>query len=200
MRTMRTTLLRSLALALLCASSLLAQGDAPHREGVAATIGLGIGSAGVSCDQCESKRETAPSLMLRIGGAYAPDLILGGEMNAWSKSEVVDATGDEARVRIATVNLVAQWYPQLDGGFFVLGGVGVGTVRSDLLNDVTGTSSSRTTAFGYQVGAGWDVRVTPRISVTPYATFFGTAAGKVKDTDAKLDGNVGQIGVGLTLH
>jgi opacity protein-like surface antigen len=197
---MRTTLSRSVALVLLCASPLLAQDTAPHREGAAATIGLGIGSAGVTCDGCESERKSAPTLMLRVGVAYAPDLILGAEVNAWSKSEVDEATGDEARVRIATINLVAQWYPQLDGGFFVHGGIGVGTVRSDQLNDVTGTASSNTTALGYQLGAGWDFRVAPRVSVTPYATFFGTAAGKVKNSDQKLDGNVGQIGVGLTLH
>ena len=103
-------------------------------------------------------------------------------------------------MRIVTVNLVAQWYPQLDGGFFVVGGLGVGTVRSDLLGDLTGVASANTTAFGYQVGTGWDIRVKPNISVTPYATFFGTAAGKVKDGDQKLDANVGQIGVALTLH
>lgn len=197
---MRTTLLRSATLALLCASPLVAQGGAPSRDGLTASIGLGIGSAGVSCDECESQREAAPALMLRIGGAYAPDLILGVELNGWSKSEVVDATGDEARVRIATINAVAQWYSQLDGGFFVLGGIGVGTVRSELLNDLTGTSTSTTTAFGYQVGAGWDFRVAPNISLTPYATFFGTAAGKVRNSDEKLDGNVGQIGLSLTLH
>lgn len=197
---MRTTLSRSAALVLLCASPLLAQGTAPPREGVVATIGLGIGSAGVTCDDCESDRETAPTVMLRIGGAYAPDLIFGGEVNAWSKSEVNPATGEKARVRIVTVNLVAQWYPQLDGGFFVVGGAGVGTVRSDLLGDLTGVASANTTAIGYQVGAGWDIRVKPNISVTPFATFFGTAAGKVKDGDQKLDGHVGHVGVALTLH
>ena len=197
---MRTILLRSVALVLLCAPPLLAQGDGPRRAGLTATIGLGIGSAGVTCEECESERESAPTVMLRVGGAYAPDLIFGAELNAWSKSEVVDETGDEARVRIATINAVVQWYPQVDGGFFVHAGVGVGTIRSELLNDVTGTVSARTKALGYQLGAGWDVRLTPLISLTPYATFFGTATGKVKDSDAKLDGNVGQIGIALTFH
>jgi opacity protein-like surface antigen len=197
---MRATLLRSVALVLLCAAPLLAQDRAPHRDGLTATIGLGIGSAGVTCDVCSSEREGAPTLMLRVGAAYAPDLIFGAELNGWSKSEVEDATGDEARVRIATLNAVVQWYPQLDGGFFVHAGAGVGTIRSELLNSVTGNASARTTALGYQLGAGWDVRVTPTISVTPYATFFGTAAGKVKESDSKIDGNVGQIGVALTFH
>jgi hypothetical protein len=197
---MQTILLRSVALALLCAAPLLAQGDARHRDGLAATIGLGIGSAGVTCDICESERESAPTVMLRVGGAYAPDLIFAAELNAWSKSEVVEATGDKARVRIATLNAVVQWYPQLDGGFFVDAGMGVGTIRSELLNSVTGNAVSRTTALGYQLGAGWDIRVASNISLTPYATFFGTAGGKVKDSDSKIDGNVGQIGVALTLH
>ena len=197
---MRTILLRSVALVLLCASPLLAQGAGAHRAGLTATIGLGIGSAGVTCVDCESERETAPTLMLRIGGAYAPDLIFGAELNAWSKSEVSDETGDKARVRIATLNAVVQWYPQLDGGFFVDAGVGVGTIRSELLNSATGNAVSRTTALGYQLGAGWDIQVAPNVSLTPYATFFGTAGGKVKDSDTKIDGNVGQIGLGLTFH
>ena len=197
---MRIILLRSVALALLCASPLLAQTGAPRREGLTATVGLGIGSAGVTCDGCESKRETTPTPMVRIGWAYAPDLIFGAEVNAWSKSEVVEATGNEARVRIATVNAVVQWYPQLDGGFFVQAGAGVGAVRSEMVDDVTGISSVRTTAFGYQVGAGWDIHVAQNISITPYATFFGTTGGKVKDTDERLDGNVGVIGVALTFH
>ena len=197
---MRIILLRFVALALLCASPLRAQSGAPRREGLTATVGLGIGSAGVSCEGCESERESTPTPMLRIGWAYAPDLIFGAEVNAWSKSQVVDATGDEARVRIATVNAVVQWYPQLDGGFFVHAGAGVGAVRSELLNDVTGVSSVRTTALGYQLGAGWDVHVAQNISITPFATFFGTAGGKVKDSDEKLDGNVGVIGIGLTFH
>jgi len=192
---------RTLALVLLCASPLLAQGNPFGRDGVSATIGAGVGSAGVSCDGCESDREPAPSVMLRVGGAYAPDLIFGGEINAWAKSEVTDASGDEVRVRIATLNLVAQWYPQLDGGFFVDGGIGVGTVRTQLVaGDLSGTITSTTTAVGYQVGAGWDFRVAPNVSVTPFATFFGTAAGKVRTSDEKLDGNVGVVGVGITLH
>ena len=197
---MRIILLRSVALVLLCASPLLAQGGAPHRDGLTATIGLGIGSAGVTCDICESERESAPTVMLRVGGAYAPDLIFAAELNAWSKSEVSEATGDKARVRIATLNAVVQWYPQLDGGFFVDAGIGVGTIRSELLNSATGTATARTTALGYQLGAGWDIRVASNISLTPYATFFGTAGGKVKESDTKIDGNVGQIGIGLTFH
>jgi hypothetical protein len=195
---MRTTLMRAAALAALCASPLMAQAHPQTREGFTASFGLGAGSAGVTCDGCDSDREIAPSLYLRLGGAYRPNLILGGEINGWSKSE--DDAGDEATVTMATVNFVAQWYPQTAGGFFLSGGLGLGSIRTDLRISGLGTLTSNTTAFGYQVGTGYDIRLGRNVSLTPYATFFGTAGGKVEDTDEKIDGNVAQIGLGITFH
>lgn len=198
---MRTTLLRTIALTLLWASPLLAQGYPQRREGFTAAFGLGMGSAGVTCDGCESDRETAPSVFLRLGGAYSPSLILGGEINAWTKSEDDADLGGEARVTMATINFVAQWYPAPARGFFVTGGLGLGTIRTEVdLEALPGTFSSRTTGLGYQVGTGWDFRVAPNISLTPYATLFGSAGGKVEDSDEELDFNVGTIGIALTLH
>lgn len=198
---MRTTLLRTIALTLLCASPLLAQGYPQRREGVTASFGLGIGSAGVTCDGCDSDRETAPALFLRLGGAYRPNLILGGEIDAWTKSENDAGLGGDARVTMATINFVAQWYPQPARGFFVNGGLGLGTIRTEVdLAGLPGTYSSHTTGLGYQVGTGWDLRIAPNISLTPYATLFGSAGGKVEDTDEKLDFNVAQIGIALTFH
>jgi opacity protein-like surface antigen len=199
---MRTTLLRVIALSALCASPLLAQGYPQTREGFTATFGLGFGSAGVSCDECESERESAPTVHLRLGGAYRPNLILAGEINGWSKTEDSDdGLGGEARVTMATINFVAQWYPQPTSGFFLNGGLGLGTIRTEIdLEDLPGTFSSNTSALGYQVGAGWDFRVSRNISITPYANFFGSAGGKVEDSDEKIDFNVGSIGIGLTFH
>ena len=198
---MRTTLVRAITLAVLCASPLLAQGHPQTREGFTGTFGLGYGSAGISCDDCESDRETAPTVHIRLGGAYRPNLILAGEINGWSKSEDDDELGGEARVTMATINFVAQWYPQPARGFFVNGGLGLGTIRTEIdASGLPGTFSSNTTALGYQVGTGWDLRVAPNISITPYANFFGSAGGKVEDSDEKIDFNVGQIGIGLTFH
>jgi len=199
---MRSTLLRTLVLTLLWASPLLAQGYPQRREGFTAAFGLGMGSAGITCDDCDTDRESAPSVFLRLGGAYRPNVILAGEINGWSKTDEDDnGLGGETRVTMATINFVAQWYPQPTSGFFLNGGLGLGTIRTEIdLEDLPGTFSSNTTALGYQVGTGWDFRIARNVSINPYATFFGSAGGKVEDSDEKIDFNVGQIGIGLTFH
>jgi hypothetical protein len=195
---MRSSMMRALALSLLCATSALAQSRPQTREGFTASFGLGGGSAGVTCDDCESDRETAPSLYLRLGGAYRPNLIIAGEINGWSKED--EDAGVEGRITIVTINAVAQWYPQVTSGFFLNGGLGIGSLNVEADISGLGTLSSKTTGLGYQVGAGYDLRLGTNFSLTPYATFFGTAGGKVESTDAKLDANVIQIGLGLTFH
>src|SRR5215207_7355943 len=196
---MRKTLFTAIALVTVLSSPVLAQGHPQVREGFTASFGLGGGSAGITCDDgCDTDRETAPTVYIRLGGAYRPNLILGGEINGWSKSE--DVAGDEARLTIATVNAIAQWYPQVTSGFFISGGLGLGTLRTEIDLPSIGTLSSNTTALGYQVGVGYDLRLGRNISLTPYSTFFGTAGGKVESTDEKLDANVVQIGLGLTFH
>ena len=196
---MRKILSRTIALTLLWAAPLLSQGHPQTREGFTAAFGLGFGSAGVTCDDCVSDRESAPSIFIRLGGAYRPNLILGGEINGWSRSE--DEAGDEARVTVATLNFVAQWYPQPTSGFFLDAGIGVGSINTEVsAAGLPGTFNSRTTGLGYQLGTGYDFRIARNVSLTPYATFFGTAGGKVENSDVKIDANVGQVGLAVTIH
>lgn len=195
---MRSSIIRALALSILCASSALAQSRPQTREGFTASFGLGVGSAGITCDDCDSDRETSGALYLRLGGAYRPNLILGGEINGWSKQQ--DEDGVEGTITVATINAIAQWYPQVASGFFLSGGLGVGTLDVEAGIPGVGTLSAETRGLGYQVGAGYDLRLGTNFSLTPYATYFGTAGGKLENTEEKLDANVIQIGLGLTFH
>jgi len=195
---MKASMIRALALSLLCASSALAQSRPQTREGFTASFGLGAGSAGVSCEDCGTDRETSGALYLRLGGAYRPNLILGGEINGWART--TDDIGGEGTITIVTVNALAQWYPQVTSGFFVSGGLGIGSLEVEASFPGLGTLSDKTTGLGYQVGAGYDLRLGSNFSLTPFATFFGTAGGKVESSDVKLDANVIQIGLGLTFH
>jgi hypothetical protein len=195
---MRNSILPALALSVLCASSALAQSRPQTREGFTASFGIGGGSAGITCDGCESDRETAPALYLRLGGAYRPNLILGGEINGWSKKD--EDAGAEGTLTIVTINAIAQWYPQVTSGFFLDGGLGIGSLNVEASVPGLGSISNRTSGLGYQVGAGYDLRLGTNFSLTPYATFFGTAGGKVEDTEEKLDANVIQVGLGFTFH
>jgi hypothetical protein len=186
-----------LALAVL-AGSAAAQSHPQVRDGFTISFGFGGGSAGSSCTTCDSNRETAPSAYLRIGGALRPGLILAGETNVWTKTQT--ELGVEATLSIGTVNFLAQWYPQPSNGFFVSGGVGSGIMSLDVKVPGRGTVSDHTNGFGYQVGAGYDLRLARNFSLTPFATYFATAGGKLDSTGEKIDANVFHFGLGFTWH
>ena len=185
----------------LCASAIAAQ-KPQTRNGFTISFGVGAGSAGATCEECGSDRQSAPSGYLRIGGALRQNLILAGEINGWSKE--YDETGGTATLTIATVNFVAQWYPQPTNGFFLSGGVGAGSMGFDVKVSGLGTISNSTSGFGYQVGAGYDIRVGSNFSLTPFATYFATAGGKFDSgglgSGAKVDANVFHVGLGFTWH
>lgn len=190
-------LFTSTALLVLAAAPVAAQSRPQVREGFTVSFGVGAGSAGATCTNCDSGRETAPSLYLRLGGAARPNLILAGEINGWSKTE--EEIGVDVTLTVATVNFVAQWYPQPANGFFVSAGVGAGSMSVELKVPRQGTFTDRSSGFGYQVGTGYDIRMGRNFSLTPFATYFGTAGGKFENS-SKVDANVFHIGLGFTWH
>ena len=185
-------------MAVLVAAPTLAQSKPQTRDGFTVSFGLGGGSAGASCDGCDSDRETAPSLYLRLGGALRPGLVLAGEINGWSKTQT--ESGGEGTLTIVTINALVQWYPQPTNGFFVSGGVGAGSMGLEVKIPGVAKVSDNTNGLGYQAGVGYDIRLGRNFSLTPYATYFGTAGGKLESSGAKIDGNVFHVGLGFTWH
>jgi len=191
-------LVRSAVLLAIIATSVRAQEKPQTRNGFTVSFGLGGGSAGVTCSGCDNSRETSPSVYLRLGGAVRPNLVLAGEVNGWSKSSSDE--GFDATFTIATVNFVAQWYPQPANGWFLSGGVGAGTIGTEIEVPGLGKLSDNTSGFGYQLGTGYDIRVGSNFSLTPFATYFATVGGKADSGGTKIDGNVFHIGLGFTWH
>ena len=204
-------LISVIALSALCASPVIAQNrgrthaqsnaqvDMPMRDGFTLSFGLGGGSLGLKCATCQDlNRENGPAMYLRLGGAVRPNLILGGEINGWSKT--VKDPNDESTVTVATLNAIAQWYPATTAGFYLSGGLGAGSLRSTDRVPGFATATDRTTGLGYQFGLGYDIRVRSNFSITPYANFFGTSGAKFENSQEKIDGNAAQIGLGLTWH
>lgn len=75
-------------------------------------------------------------------------------------------------------------FPSATGRFFLTGGLGIGSIR------YAGNSE---TGLGLLLGLGFDIRIGNNVSLTPF--WNGYAVRSSND-----DGNVGQIGLGLTIH
>jgi len=153
------------------------------RQGFWFNIGFGYGSLG--CQDCDG-REGGGSGALALGGTINDRLLLGASSNAWTKSQ------DGVTLTVSTITAAIRFYPSATGGFFLLGGLGLG--RIDVGASGGGFSfNASTTGTGALIGLGYDIRVGANVSLTPFWNGF---AGNFDGGDA----NVGQIGLGLTVH
>ncbi len=150
------------------------------RQGFWFNGGLGYGSLG--CQNC-SGREGALSGGLAIGGTLSQKVLLGVGTNGWTKSEA----GYTATVGTLTAQI--RFYPSATGGFFLLGGLGLGSIHEEM----SGFGSASEVGPGALVGIGYDFRVGQNVSLTPYWNGFATST-------TNADANVGQLGLSVTLH
>ena len=162
------------------ASSLATTGTSHPRRGFWFSGGLGYGSLG--CEDCGS-REGGLSGGLQLGGSVSQKVLLGGGTTGWTRSEggVTLTTG--------TVVALIHFYPSSTGGFFLLGGLGLGTVYLE----VAGFGSDTETGAGALLGLGYDIRVGENVSLTPFWNGFAVST-------SNYDANVGQLGLSVTLH
>jgi|GEM_PF-997796 len=150
------------------------------RRGFWFSGGLGYGSLG--CENCGG-REGGLSGGIQLGGSLSQKVLLGGGTNGWTRDE------GGATLTVGTVAAVIRFYPSSTGGFFLLGGLGLGTIYVD----VDGFGSDTETGAGALVGLGYDFRVGENVSLTPFWNGFAVKT-------ANADANVGQIGLSVTLH
>ena len=144
------------------------------REGFWFNAGLGYGS--LSCQDCTG-RASGLSGGLSLGGTITPRTLLG-----WHDRPTKNVDG--GRLTAGTADLRVRFYPVIRSGFFLTGGIGIGSVSFD------GDSEH---GLGVVIGLGWDVRVSRNTSLTVFYNGFAMS-------NANLDANVGQIGIGVTIH
>jgi hypothetical protein len=176
----RATSIVALVLAALSPRAASAQGHSQTRSGFWFNAGMGYGSLG--CQDC-SGREGGLSGGVALGGTVSQKVLLGAGTNGWTKSE------DGARLTVGTLTALIRVYPSSTGGFFLLGGLGVGQVRAE----ISGFGSDSETGAGALVGLGYDIGVGQNVSLTPYWNGFAMSS-------SNSDANVGQIGLGVTVH
>jgi hypothetical protein len=169
------------AVALLLSIPGLASAQTPQtRESLWFSGGLGYGSLG--CQDC-SGREGGLSGGLALGGTLSQKLLLGVGTNGWTKSE------GGATLTVGTLTALMRFYPSATGGFFLTGGLGLGTVNAE----VSGFGSASETGVGALLGLGYDFRVGRNLSLTPFWNGFAMSS-------TNSDANVGQLGLSVTVH
>lgn len=174
---LRSSALIAMLLLLAGTSTLTAQ---QTRKGFWFNVGLGYGSLG--CDDCDG-REGSISGGLSLGGTLGPQWLLGVGTSGWSKEE------NGVTLQTGTLDARVRFYPSATGGFFLTGGIGLGTIYAK----VDGLGSDRENGVGVLLGLGYDARIGKNVSLTPFWNGFA-----VKTDNA--DANVGQIGLGITIH
>jgi len=152
--------MRPLALVLATITSMslpaAAQGNPQTRQGF--FINFGFGAASLGCDECDDDdRLNGVNFQLRAGGTLSQRLLIGGEVNGFSKSE------NDATLTVTHVGPIVQFYPSAQGGFFLKGGLGLATIEVEV-----GAFSVEQEGFGLTLGLGYDARVGKNFALTPY--------------------------------
>lgn len=152
----------------------------PHqRDGFWFNGGLGYGSLG--CSDCVD-REGSWTGNLTFGGTISQKVLLAGSSNAWTKSE------GGTTITAGAVTALLRFYPSATGGFYLTGGLGIGTLSVD-----TSFGDASDTGAAAILGLGYDFRVSPNVSLSPYLNGVG----------ATFDGgdlNFNQLGLSVTVH
>jgi hypothetical protein len=180
MGTLRATgLCALLAVALATTASAQAQ----TRNGFWFGGGLGYGAMGLSCDGCaDLGREGSISGFASAGGTLRQNILLGVELNGWTKSEGASS------ITMGNISGAAYWYPMPTQGLFLKAGAGYSNLRAD-----DGVTSASDGGLGILAGVGYDIRAGRNLSITPTANWFrGSFDG--------LSSNVLQFGLGVYAH
>lgn len=147
----------------------------PRHDGVWFNLGAGYGTLG--CNDCDG-RESGFSGGLSVGATINDRFLLGVGTAGWTKSY------DGDRLNVGLLDARIRFYPSHTNGFFLTGGVGMGTLSFAGETEV---------GFGVILGLGYDIKIAKNASITPYWTGFAMSS-------SNADANVGQLGIGFTIH
>jgi len=150
---------------------------AQDRRGFWLNVGGGVGSATVTCDDCEGGRETGGVFAFRLGGSLSERVLLGGEFNLWTKKYAIEP-GVDGTVNLYNLSGTVAYYPT-GSGFFVKGGAGMAIADVDVNIEGATVTVDVGTGFGFVTGAGYDIPIGRRWSITPGVNFW---YGQLGDT------------------
>jgi hypothetical protein len=154
----------------------------PKNRRMAFWFNAGFGYGSLGCQDCNGRTGSLTG-GIALGGSVSQKVLLGVATTGWAKSE------NGAELDVGTLVAVIRFYPSATGAFFLLGGLGVGSIHGE--SSFVGSQTE--TGFGALLGLGYDIRVGRNVSLTPFWNGFAVNA-------SNDDANVGQLGLGLTIH
>jgi hypothetical protein len=155
-----------LALALLAPSAAQAQRTANHQG---YWISFGLGGGWSFDDSFFSDTRAGGAAQLRMGGTPSQQLLIGGELIAWTASE------ENTEVSRGNGHLVVLYYPSPRGGLFLKGGIGAAgrTVETEVMvGGQLATISEDEGGFGLGAGLGYDIQLARNFFLTPAVDFL----------------------------
>jgi len=166
------------------ASSAHGQKPTPTRRGIWFTGGMGWGSLG--CPTC-ADRTTGFGGGFAVGGSLGPTLLVGGGTMGWTDSK--NGTG----IPIGLIDARFRFYTSPTGGLHFTFGAGPGSVHTAVTGPQGSITVGREWGVGLLLGAGFDLPVAKRLSLTPFAHVYSVKT-------ENLGANVGQIGLSITVQ
>jgi hypothetical protein len=154
----------------------LASAQEPRtRHGFWGAFGLGYGANSLSCSGgCTFNSDAkggGVTASIKMGGTPKSSVRLGGEVNVWVKD-----VGSGVTETVGNISAAVYLYPGLRSGFFVKGGVGLGSFQLS-----QGSSSVSADGIGLLAGLGYDIRLSNKVSLSPIANFYFGRDGDLKD-------------------
>lgn len=166
---------------------------------IQSSFGLGYGSTGLSCQDCTTDREGSLAFRAQVGYAVHPSVVLNANLSRWSKS--VHESGLKTAYSIWAPALSAQWYPQGSAGLYLSGGAGL-TLSRMKISESGVSIEGDAKHIGLNAGIGYEVSVSPKLNLSPYAEFLYGSGANLKlggtGTGYNLSVNVIHFGAALS--
>jgi hypothetical protein len=166
-------------------------GGRQERAGLWLGGGAGYGTVGC-CGRAGSIGGVTGSL--EVGWTLSRRFLVGIGTSLWNRSGLGET--ERLGMTVGSVDLRLRWYPsEMAGGLFLTGALGLGLIR---LSDQQAIPSSYTqTGRAFRAGLGYDFRVAPGLSITPFGS---RAAIRTQRDGDSMQADVWQLGIGFTVH
>jgi len=165
------------------------------RRGFWLGFGGGLGSADATCDACiAGKRENGVVGYFNLGGTIHDRLLLGAEVNLWSKDH------EGVTLNLYNILATATIYPQPSSNYFLKVGAGGAFIDTDIHQVSRTITVDLGNGLGLLVGAGYDFRVWTKASVTAGANFWYGRKFASDKSPGTWKQNVVDVTLGITFH